>query len=303
MPKGYRRLPLTALRTFEAAARRESFKDAAEELGVSPTTVSNQIRQLERDWGCQLFIRKTRQVVLTDTGRSLARVVAQAFAAIAREMERHVATSGKRVSLAVGPIFGARWLTPRLGRFHAAHPGIDLLVGQGTRITGAANMTTSVAVDWGHGDWTGLEAERLFGIRYAPVLSPALARARGGVREPGDLARYPVLHQHDASEWQAWLALAGVADLAFDEETVIEDSNVVVQAAMDGQGVALGVFPFIQNEVDAGRLLKPFDLELSPTRAFFMLTRPGARRTEEVAAVCRWLLEEARGGAAGDSDA
>ena len=108
--------------SIEAAARRESFKDAAEELGVSPTTVSNQIRKLERDWSCLLFTRKTRQVVLTDTGRSISRAVRRAFDAMAAEIERHVSPSRKRVSIAVGPIFGSRWLTPRLNRFHAAHP-------------------------------------------------------------------------------------------------------------------------------------------------------------------------------------
>ncbi len=294
MRKSHRRLPLTALRTFEAAARRGSFKDAAEELSVSRTTVSNQIRQLERDWGCQLFIRKTRQVVLTDEGRSLSRVISRAFDAISNEIDRHVSVSRKRVSLAVGPIFGSRWLTPRLERFRKAHPDIELMVHHGPRITGVGNLADSIAVDWGHGDWAGLEAEWLLEIRYAPVLSPSLAEAKGGVSNTRDLARFPVLHQHDRTEWSAWFALAGVPELDFSGETVIEDANVVTQAAIDGQGVVLGVFPFIQNEVDAGRLLKPFEIELSPTRAFYVLTRPGARRTPEIAAVCDWLLQQAK---------
>ena len=122
------RLPLTALRTFEAAARRLSFKDAADELCVSATTVSNQIRQLEKDWGCQLFVRKTRSVVLTDAGRSMALVLARAFSYIRAEIEAHVASRSKSVTLAVGPIFGARWLAPRLAQFRAAHPKIDLII-------------------------------------------------------------------------------------------------------------------------------------------------------------------------------
>ncbi len=294
MRKSHRRLPLTALRTFEAAARRESFKDAAEELNVSRTTVSNQIRQLEREWGLKLFIRKTRQVILTDEGRSLSRVISQAFDAISNEIDRHAAISRKRVSLAVGPIFGSRWLTPRLERFRKANPDIELVVHHGPRITGVGNLADSIAVDWGHGDWAGLEADWLLEIRYAPVLSPALVKDRGGVTSPEDLCRFPVLHQHDRTEWNAWLALAGVQDLEFNGETVIEDANVVTQAAIDGQGVALGVFPFIQNEVDSGRLLRPFDIDLAPTRAFYVLTRPGARRTPEIAAVCDWLFEEAK---------
>src|SRR6056297_2761786 len=106
---------MTALRTFEVAARRLSFKDAAEELHVSATTVSNQIRQLEADWNCKLFIRKTRAVVLTDEGRSLARVLTRAFDDIRAEAEIHMNPARKTVTLAVGPIFGSRWLVPRLG--------------------------------------------------------------------------------------------------------------------------------------------------------------------------------------------
>lgn len=294
-----RRLPLTALRTFEAAARLESFKNAAEEIGVSATTVSNQIRQLERDWGCQLFVRRTRQVVLTDAGRSLSLVVKQAFDAIQHEIERHAATSGRRVALAVGPIFGSRWLMPRLGALRDAHPEIELVVHHGPRITGASTMATPIAVDWGHGNWSGLDAEKLMEIRYAPVLSPRLAREHGGVRRPRDLARLPVIHQHDRSEWEAWLALAGVGGLRFASETIIVDSNVVTQAALDAQGVALGIFPFIQDEVDAGRLLKPFDIELAPTRAYYVLTRPASRTSREVAVVRRWLLDEARRASSG----
>lgn len=137
-------------------------------------------------------------------------------------------------------------------------------------------------------------------IRYAPVLSPGLAASVGSVREPRDLSGVPILHQHDRGEWRAWLEIAGAADLELTEETVIEDSNVVIQAAINGQGVALGVFPFIQSEIDSGRLVKPFEIELVPRRAFFLLTRPGSRRTREVAAVCDWLLGEARADTAQD---
>ena len=288
-----KRLPLNALRCFEAAARLGSFKDAAQELGVCATTVSNQIRMLERNWRCLLFVRKTRQVVLTDLGLSLGRVVRQSFDAIAREIDYHIATDPFVVSMAVGAIFGSRWLTPRLTRFHADLPRIALALRRGHRITGAADMPASIVVDWGHGDWPGLEAEPLIQIRYAPVLAPALAASRGGIAAPGDLVRFPVLHQHDRSEWNAWLASADAPATRASEETIIEDSNIAIQAALAGQGVTLGTFPFIQDEVDAGRLLKPFATMLAPTRCYYVLTRPGARRKPEIAAVCDWLRREA----------
>jgi LysR family glycine cleavage system transcriptional activator len=289
-----RRLPLTALRTFEAAARLESFKDAAQELGVSATTVSNQIRMLEREWRCLLFVRKTRRVVLTETGQALGQVIGRSFDAIAREIDFHIATARPSVSMAVGSIFGACWLMPRLMKLRRDLPRIDLSLRRGRRVTSPSDMPAAIVVDWGIGEWPGLEAEPLLRIRYSPVLSPGLARACGGIRTPRDLAKVPAIHQQDRSEWITWLGLVGATDVEFEEETIIEDSNVATQAAVAGQGVALGIFPFVQDDVDAGRLLKPFRAEMSPLRGYYILTRPGARRLPEVAAVCDWLRDEAK---------
>ena len=293
MPSSSRRLPLSALRTFEVAARLLSFKAAAEELRVSATTVSNQIRQLEQDGGFTLFVRKTRHVVLTDTGRSLAQVVARAFGDIRTEFESYGVTSRKTVTLAVGPIFATRWLVPRLARFRAANPNINLVLHHSPRITGVEHLSSMIAVDWGIGPWTGLLASHLLDIEYAPVLSPGLLHYRGPIETPADLARFPIIHQNDRGEWHAWVKLAGFPLLRFPQETVIVDSNVVTQAAIDGLGVALGSFPFLQQEIEAGRLVCPFDLRLQPTRSYFVLTRPGARTVPEVARVFDWLLAEA----------
>lgn len=290
-----RNLPLTALRTFEAAARRLSFKDAADELCVSPTTVSNQIRQLEADWNCKLFIRKTRAVVLTDEGRSLSRVVTQAFDDIRAEVEVHKNPGRKTVTLAVGPIFGSRWMVPRLARFRQSHPKIDLVLHESPRITDAAMMTTHLAVDWGTGDWSGLNSEKLFDITYSPVARADLIAAQGGLRTPSDLIRFPLIHQRDQSEWSAWFKLAGVEPFDLAPQITIRDSNLVLQAALEGQGVSLGVFPFVREDVARGRLEKPFDIDLRPDRAFYLLSRPSSSRTRDVSIVQNWLLNEARG--------
>ncbi len=294
MAKHKFRLPLNSLRTFEAAARRLSFKDAAEELFVSPTTVSNQIRELEREWRCELFIRKTRAVVLTDAGRSLALVLGRAFADIRTEIETHVSPATKAVTLAVGPIFGTRWLIPRLSGFRRAHPDIELQLDHSPRITSVESVNSMITVDWGTGQWDGLEVTRLFSVVYAAVVSPSLAERHEPLVRPIDLARFPIIHQRDRSEWTAWLDLAGESNLSFRDEVVVMDSNIAVQAAIDGQGVALGTFPFLDAEVAAGRLLRPFDVNLVPTRSYNLLTRHGARSTPEVDAVCNWLLQEAQ---------
>jgi LysR family glycine cleavage system transcriptional activator len=289
----HQRLPLTALRTFESAARLLSFKAAAEELCVTPQSVSGQIRQLESEWGCLLFTRKTRQIVLTDAGRSLAQVVNRALNDIRKEMDTFALQNRKTVTLAVGPIFGARWLLPRMDKFRLLHPHIDVVLHHSPRITSAEQMETMVMIDWGNGDWLGLHAMRLFEVTFMPTLSPALLARLGGLKEPSDLARYPVVHKWDREEWASWLSLVGLGALRFAQEVTMRDSNIVLQAALDGHSVIMGIFPLIRSEVDSGRLVCPFDIEYHPTRAYYLLTRPGARNTPEVRAVCEWIESEA----------
>jgi LysR family transcriptional regulator, glycine cleavage system transcriptional activator len=288
-----RRLPLTALRTFEVAARRLSFKDAANELCVSPTTVSNQIRQLEKDWKCQLFIRKTRAVVLTDAGRSLSRVLSRAFNDIQVEINGHMTAQNKVVTLAVGPAFGSRWLIPRLSMFRQLYPRIELVLHHSPRITSHEQMQTDIAIDWGEGGWSGLDASHLMNMTYSPVVSPSLLDKLNGLEQPADLSRYPIIHQHDRIEWQSWLRLAGCDEMDISEESIIVDSNVALQAALDGHGVVLGIFPFVETEIEAKRLVQPFPLELHPSRSFHILTKPGGRAAPEIDTVCKWIEAEA----------
>ena len=290
-----RRLPLTALRTFEAAARHLSFKNAAEELSVSATTVSNQIRQLEKDWDCRLFHRQTRAVALTDAGKSLANVLSKAFSDSREEAEQHMAATRKTVSIAVGPIFGSRWLGPRLAKFGRDHPDIDLVVHHGARISSAEQMATDIVVDWGIGEWTDIEATKLMETRYSPIASPKLIAQHGPISDPSTLTQHTLIHQHDRSEWRNWFELAGHPNQVFNYEIVVIDSNVVQRSVKDGQGVALGVFPFLDGDVADGVLVKLFDIDLLPTRAYHLLTRVGARKRKDIRAVCNWVEAEAAG--------
>lgn len=288
-----KRLPLAALRTFEAAVRLESFKDAAEELGLTATTVSNQIRMLEAQWGCQLFVRSTRQVVPTEIGQSLGRVLRHSFEAIEQEIEYHVAARRVSVSLAVGAIFAARWLMPRLQKMRQDLPRIELTLRRGRRVTSPNDMPATVVVDWGLGDWPGLESEPLMRIEYAPVLAPSLIAHKAPALNLNDLGQLPLLHQQDRSEWAAWLQRVDAPPMPLSEEMIIEDSNVATQAALLGQGVVLGILPFVHEDLQSGRLIQPFEQRLRPAKAYHLLTRPGARRRPEVQAVCAWLKKAA----------
>ena len=290
------RLPLNALRSFEAAARLLSFKAAAEELRVTPASVSNQIRQLERDWNCPLFVRKTRQIALTDAGRALAQSCQRAFADLQAQIAIIAPAQRKRVSLAVGPLFGSRFLIPRLASFRAAHPDIELALHQGQHITQAQQLDTDVAIDWGQGgpsEWPGLDAQRLLEVAYVPVLSPALLRQGGPLPTVADLAKLPIVHQQNKDDWHAWFALNGHPNPSLAQETVMADSNMAMQAAVDGHGVALGALAMVQGDLDAGRLVCPFATPLRPAQAYFLISHSGARKAPAVRALCDWLLSQA----------
>lgn len=290
------RLPLTALRAFAAAARCLSFKDAADELGVTPASVSNQIRQLERNWGCLLFVRKTRQVELTAQGHALNDVVSRAFADLHQGIDGlgfpGFSTGALQVSLAVGPLFGSRWLAPRLGNWYAQHPHIALTLHQGEPIHQAHQLQTHAAIAWGDGNWPGLQAQRLVECWFAPVLSPGLLGRHPELVQPTDLARYPILHQQTRTDWSAWMAQAGVRGLSLTHETVMADANMAIQAAIDGQGVALGVFPLVQADVDAGRLVCPFNERLHTQDSYYLLTRPEHQQRESVRALTSWMVSQ-----------
>ncbi|MFQ3355462.1 MAG: LysR family glycine cleavage system transcriptional activator [Paracoccaceae bacterium] len=291
--KNNRKLPLTSLRTFEAAARLLSFKDAAQELNVSATTVSNQIRELERDWKCSFFIRRTRSILLTDKGRSLAGVLTSSFEKIKKEVETHMDTGRKKLVVATGPIFGSRWLAPRLKTFTSQNPDIELVIEHSPRITSGSLMTADIAIDWGlpHG-WSGIDSSQFLSISYSPVLSRKLMELYGPLDTPKDLLNFPIIHYNDDSEWSAWFKLAGVKDRPHRNQVTIIDANIATQAALDGHGVVLGIFPLIQNYVNSNSLIKPFDKDLAPDKSYHILTKRRLKTAPEVLLFQRWLKEQ-----------
>lgn len=198
----------------------------------------------------------------------------------------------------MGPLFGSRFLIPRLASFRLQHPDIALALHQGQHITQAQQLGTDVAIDWGHGgpdtgEWPGLHAERLLGVAYVPVLSPLLAQQWGPLHTVADLAKLPIVHQQTKDDWNAWFALCGYPHPTLAQETVMADSNMAMQAAVDGHGVALGALAMVQTDLQAGRLVCPFPTALRPAQAYFMVTRPNVSNTPAVQALCAWLLRQA----------
>lgn len=290
-----RQLPsLSALRSFEAAARHESFKRAAEELRITPTAVSHQVKLLEQALGQALFTRRVRQVRLTEAGQGLASSCHEAFDALAAAVERtRNRTTRATVTLGLGPMVASKWLAPRLARFWQDCPGIDLRLHHSPLSFDIRQTDLDLAIVWSDGSLAGAKAEPLLRIQVVPVASPGLLAGRPPPLPAEVLMQLPLLHQRDRDGWREWCL---ATDTILDDSAasvVIEDAHVVLQAAIDGQGVALGVLPMIEDDLAAGRLVKLDDRTVEPSRAYHLMV-PG--RTAPSAAVERvrhWLLEEA----------
>lgn len=286
-----RRLPpLTSLLAFEAAARHGSFKRAAAELSVTPTAVSHQIRALERTIGLALFERRTRQVVLTESGAQLFPVLCRGLDAFDEVLARLTRRQQRaQVVISATIAFTAHWLVPRLSAFRAAHPDIDLQLRASDDVLESASIDLSVR--YGRGRYPGFAVQQLFADAFAPVANPLLRASSAA-----DLKRLPRIEfewrrQHaDNPTWSAWCAAAAVeldgpAQLRFSEE------SHAIQAAVAGQGVALLSVSLVADELSAGRLVEPFGPRI-PGYGFYVLTRPGA--ADAVSTTARWLAVEAR---------
>lgn len=290
-----RRLPpLNALRAFEAGARHLSFTRAADELFVTQAAVSHQVKTLEESLGVKLFKRLPRKLVLTDEGRALLPVVSESFARIADAAERITAGAQSQIlNVTLTPAFAAKWLTPRFSRFWQRHPEIDLRLHHSISLIDFAREDMDMGVRAGRGEWPGLEAEFLLPIDLTPVCSPALLDGPHPLRTPSDLRHHTLLHEDNQEDWVQWIRLAGVTDVDPRSGRVFNDSPSMIQVALDGQGVALGRTALIADDFRSGKLVRPFDLELSSEVAYHIIYPPGALALPKVKAFRDFLLEEA----------
>ncbi len=253
-------LPLSALRAFEAAARLGSFKAAAEELAVTPTAVSHQIRGLEQQVGAALFTRQVRRVALTDAGALLYPVLRDGFDAFQGALERLTETRHRpQVVISATNAFTAKWLLPRMAAFRRDLAGIDLQVQASDEIVDLRSTAVDIAIRYGRGPYPGLTVEPLFTDRFAPVANPRL-----GVRTVEDLARWPLIyfewrrhHPHNPT-WQRWFAQARRPQASPAGELRFSDEGHAIQAAVAGEGIALVSQALVAQELAAGQLHQPF---------------------------------------------
>ena len=289
---------LNALRAFEASARHQSFSLAAQELNVTPAAVGQLVRTLE-DWlGSPLFVRSTSgraRLVTTE-------VAEQALPDIRAGLERlRSGSAGGVLTVTVSPAFAAKWLLPRIERFQAAWPETDLRLDTSLKPVDFVAQRIDVGVRYGRGLWPGLAAEKLMDEEVYPVCAPALLTT-ATLQAPGDLRGQVLIHDQSVdtstgfASWQAWLRHAGVQGVPTDRGLRINNSAAVLQAAIDGQGVALARSVMAHDDLAAGRLVRLFpQVRLESVLAYYVVYRPECIAQPKVAAFRDWLLREADG--------
>lgn len=291
-----RRLPsLSALRAFEAAARHRSAKRAAEELSVTPTAISHQVRQLEEALGVALFVRKPRQLELTAQGQVLLAVLSDAFDTIADTVARlHQTPPRPSITLSTTPAVASRWLLPWVCLLRETHPRLDLSIHVSHESVALDGIGADMAIRYGAGQWPGLVAEKLFDNVFVPVCSPSL-----GLDDPGDLTNCTLLHAVPPKMtpllgWVAWQRLVQVPGLDVGSGMEFSDETHAIAAALDGQGVALMSRELITNELNGGRLVQPFGPELT-ANPFYLVYPPERLEEPAIAAVRDWVIGLAHG--------
>ena len=294
-----RRLPpLNALRAFEAAARYLSFTKAAEELFVTQAAISHQVKALEAALDLQLFRRLNRRLMLTDAGQLYLPALTEAFDAIDTATARLRADENAgRLVVSVANSLAAKWLLPRLPRFRDRHPEFDVEISALDRLVDFGRDNVDMAIRYGLGRYPGLRVDPLMKDTNFPVCSPGLLAGPVPLREPGDLRRHSLLHDDvstfDAPDWSKWLAAVGVTGVRADRGQRYSHSSLVIQAAIDGQGVALGRSTLVALDLEAGRLVQPFGPALPSVYACYVVSPPATAERPKIKAFRDWLLDEA----------
>ena len=290
-----RRLPsLNALKAFEAAARHESFTKAADELSVTQGAVSHQVKALEAELGLRLFNRERQRLVITDAGRSYLEVIRDAFDRIAVGTNRVLQTQTSGVlAVTSSPNFATKWLVHRLGSFIEAHPEIDLRVSGSQKHVDFAREDIDLAIRHGDGQWPGMSVTRLCVEELFPVCSPKFMRGRSALRSPADLKRHTLLHVNDRRDWGQWLEAADVTTTGIERGPIFNQAHMAIDAAIEGQGIALTRTALAAWDLFAGRLVRPFPLALKAPYAYWIVCPKTTADLPKISVFREWLLAEA----------
>jgi LysR family glycine cleavage system transcriptional activator len=256
--------------------------------------VSHQVKSLEATLGIKLFSRERQRLIITEAGREYLIVIRDALDRIAAGTERVVQRQNSGVlTVSTSPDFAAKWLVNRLGRFGEAHPGIDLRISATMHHVDFAREDVDVAVRHGAGNWGGLDAVQLCSEELFPVCSPKLISGRNRITKPADVLKFPLLHLDDWKAWSKWLDAAGVSDFKMPRGPALNRASMLIDAAIDGQGIALARTALAAWDLINGRLARPFDLGLKLSNTYWIVCPKATSTKPKIITFCDWLLAEA----------
>ena len=287
-----RRLPsLNALKAFEAAARLESFTEAAAELFVTHAAISRHVRDLEEWLGTQLFLRTGRGVELTEAGQRYAARLTPLFDQLA-EATREAAAVGdvRQLRVTVEPAIASRWLVPRLGRFNDLHPDIELSIDPTAELADFRFGEADVGIRYGTGQWDGVDAVKLTDAVIFPVCAPKLVQDRPDLK-PSGLADFNLLHESRKQWWADWLAAAGVTGVE-DWRGTLFQNHLAIEAAEAGQGFALSDQILVTDSLVEGWLVRPFSFEMKDHWHYWIVRGKGQKESPPVRSFREWLMGE-----------
>ena len=299
--------PLNSLRAFEAAARHLSFRKAAAELHVTPGAISHQIKALEQHLGTPLFKRMARGLELTDAAQGCLGKLREGFDALAEAVELVRARKAvQTITVGAAPSFAGRWLVPRIQRFVAAHPDIDLRVAAGMNfvddrpdISRPDFDGADIAIRFGTGRYPDFRADKLFSVTAVPMCSPRLLQGHHPLRTPADLRHQVLLHDDTirseigGASWKAWLEAAGVEGVDVTRGPHFNNSSLGLDAAVDGMGVVLSYPVLALADLAGGRLVAPFELSVPLPYSYYLVCPEIAAEQPAIAAFRHWITAEA----------
>lgn len=291
-----RRLPpLNSLKAFEAAARNLSFTKAAEELFVTQAAISHQIKLLEEHLSIKLFMRRNRSLLLTEEGQSYYLDIKDIFANLHEATEKLLTRGAKgSISIALTPSFAIQWLIPRLSEFSKIHPDIDVKIKAVDFEENSLTDDVDVAIYYGMGNWQNVQADKLHTEYFIPVCSPLLLAGEHPIQIPADLKHHTLLHDMTRNNWNEWIKQANIKDINVNQGPIFSHSSMVLQAAIHGQGVALGHNILAKPEIESGRLITPFNQVLMSKKSYYLVCRETQIDSAKINTFRNWLLAEVK---------
>ena len=291
--------PLNSLRAFESAGRLLSFSKAADELNVTTGAISQQIRGLEEFLAIKLFKRRNRSIVLTDPGQVFLPLLSEGFASISVAVDTvRKSECDEPLTITAPPSFVAKWLIPRLAKFQNLYPEIEVRIDASSQLVDFVRDDIDVGIRFGDGKYPELESIYLFSFDLIPVCSPKLLTEGRGLRDLSDIRHHTLLHDDDRNidpswpDWAMWLASAGVDDVDANRGMRFNQGEMLIGAALEGQGIALVGSVMAAGEIESGRLVQPFETRLPVRLSFHLVTSAQKAHNPKVGEFRQWILQE-----------